>query len=200
MRAPLLLLVLLVAGCANAENVAPASFAPPLAPPPMPVAEPPPPAISHTEIGADRPDAEWAELAMPDDARVSSFAQTVGSTRETWTLAAAGARRVLRLRVEEGKRIAWAAWGGTMTSDGMALRLVELRGDIRIPAEHLTGTCRRDAVCEEGNPKHRVAVEMCSIVEEGEPRSGAQMLFFASGNGVDFMLGTCPSYAMSRRR
>lgn len=176
-----------VTACTHAE-VAPVA-AVHRAPEPLPPVEAPPGSISLVQLGAGEA-AEWTALAMPDDARVLSFAQNWGAGRETWTLAEAGSRRVLRMRWENGNRVSSAAWVGTAAKDRMELRLVELHGHVHLAAEHLKALCRRDAVCEQGKPQHRVAVEMCTF--EDESTGAAVTTFLAPGNGIDFTVGSCP--------
>jgi hypothetical protein len=185
------LLLLGLAACAHPPPREPA--APPAPGPPLPAVEMPPPSISLGELGADGMSAEWLELQMPSDAQVLTFSHDVPEGRETWTLVSASDRRVLRVRLENGTKVAQAAWAGTKTKEAMDLRLVEVRGNVRMPAPTLRGTCRRDGVCEEGNPRHRVTVEMCTF--EDATTGSAEVTFLAPGKGVDFAVGSCRSAA-----
>jgi hypothetical protein len=183
--------VLFVGLAACAEAPARARVTTPPAPLQAPASvEAPPRGISLGELGAGGVSAEWIELEMPPDARVLGFARDVPEGRETWTLLEAGGRRVLRVRLEDGKRVGQAAWVGTVQKDAIELRLVEVRGKVRFAPERLSANCRTDKVCEDGKPARRAGVSMCTFASS--EAGVAEVAFLAPGKGIDFAVGSCP--------
>lgn len=176
-----------LAACAHATPPPPAAAEEP--PATLPAIEASPRTIPAAELGGEGVAAEWIELQMPADAKVLTFARDVEGGRETWTLAEAGEKRLLRVRTE-GKRIGRAAWVGTATKDRLKLRLIEVQGAVSYAPENLWGQCGRDVVCEEGKPKHQVTASLC--VFDGDDAGFDQpAAWFAPGKGIDFRIGAC---------
>ena len=184
----LLSVVLLgLAACARATPSAPASKEPAAV---LPAIEASPATIPAAELGAEGVAAEWIELAMPADAKIFGYAHDVEGGRETWTLAEAGPKRLLRVRFEDGKKLGQAAWVGTATKDGgMTFRLVEVRGNVRFASENMVAKCGRDPICEVGKPSHQVNASLC--VFDGDGMVSDEAAWFAPGKGVDFSTGPC---------
>lgn len=194
MRIALLTIVASVGCAATPIATTPANVAtPPREAPKVIVRERAPEGIPFTALGADDANGDWIDLAMPDDARVLSFSQKLNQAQETWTMTEHGARRVLRVRFEDGAKTGHAAYVGTSEKDTIALRLVEVAGSVRYAPEHARVTCTHDRVCEQDKPSHRVAVSMCTFADD-EGR-GAEVLMLAPGKGVDFPVGSCPQPA-----
>lgn len=191
-------LAALLVGCAGPRVVAETPLPP--ASTPLPSVSAPEPTIPLEEVGKGGETADWIDLAMPDDARVLSFRQDVREGRETWTLTQAGTKRVLRVQLENARGVSLAAFVGETTKEGMAFRLVELRGEVRFSPERALASCTRETVCEEGKTSHRVVAEACTFAGEGS--TDAAQTWLAPGRGVDFAIGTCPRVsgsAMSER-
>lgn len=188
----------LLVGLAACAHVAPPSPPPLDSSAPFPAATPVVKTIPAGELGAEGIAAQWIELHMPPDANLFAYEHDVDGGRETWTLAQAGPKRLLRVRFDDGKKVAEAAWIGTATKEGMKLRLVEIRGNVRFTSETLVAECGRDVVCEDEKPSHQVTASLCAFEGDGIPYE--ETAWFAPGKGIDFTIGPCRTENTTRER
>ena len=193
MRSASVVVLVVIAGCA--PSATPPAAAGAIVPPSA--VESPPRVLSLGELGADGVNAEWIELEMPADARVLGYQSDSGGARETWTLLEGGHKRLLRIRHENGAKTGQAAWVGTKTKDGMELRLVEVKGNVRFAPERLTVTCAKAKICEEGKSRREITASMC-VFEDGETLR--EVAWFLPGKGVDFPIGACRTENVTRER